>query len=69
MLLAIVANANLSYTEHAAKMGIAEDTFRNHVRAIFDKLGATNITFAIIRAIQLGIVPERFLRPPSHQDS
>ena len=69
VLLAIVANANLSYADHAKNMGIAEDTFRNHVRAIFDKLGASNIAFAIIRAIQLGIVPARLLGAPSTRDS
>jgi DNA-binding NarL/FixJ family response regulator len=61
VLLAIVANANLSYADHAKHMGISEDTFRNHIRAIFDKLGASNLAFAIIRAIQLGIVPAHLL--------
>lgn len=61
VLLAIAANANLSYAEQARKMGIAEDTFRNHIRAIFEKLEASNLTFAILRAIQLGIIPPSFL--------
>jgi DNA-binding CsgD family transcriptional regulator len=56
-------NANLSYTEHARNMGIAEDTFRNHLRAIFSKLGASNITYALVRAIQLGIIPSQLLSP------
>lgn len=69
VLLAIIANANLSYAEHAKNMGIAEDTFRSHIRAVFEKLGATNIAFAIIRAIQLGMVPERLLGAPRTRDS
>jgi DNA-binding CsgD family transcriptional regulator len=64
VLLAIAANANLSYAEQARKMGIAEDTFRNHIRAIFEKLEASNLTFAILRAIQLGIIPPSFLGLP-----
>lgn len=61
VLYTIVANAKASYAEHAVTMGIAEDTFRNHVRAIFEKLEATNITFALIRAIQLGLIPPHLL--------
>lgn len=61
VLNAIVSNANLPYVEHARTLGIAEDTFRNHLRAIFEKLGASNITFALIRAIQLGLIPPHLL--------
>lgn len=61
VLHAIVSNANLTHAEHANHMGIAEDTFRNHLRAIYEKLGATNITFALIRAIQLGFIPPHLL--------
>lgn len=57
VLCAIVANANLSYAEHAQRMGISEDTFRNHIRAIFEKLDASNLTSAILRAIQQGVIP------------
>ncbi len=57
VLLTIISNANLSYAEHARNLGISEDTFRNHLRAIFAELGASNITYAIIRAVQLGIIP------------
>lgn len=68
VLYAIVSDANLTYAQHANKLGIAEDTFRNHLRAIFDKLNASNITFAIIRAIQLGIIPPHLLGLPTGID-
>lgn len=68
VLHAIVSNANLSYADHAQNMGIAEGTFRNHLRAIFERLGASNVTFAIIRAIQLGIIPAHLLGLPTGRD-
>lgn len=66
VLCAIVANANLSYAEQAQRMGISEDTFRNHLRAIFEKLDASNLTSAILHAIQRGAIPLALLglRPP-----
>jgi two-component system response regulator DegU len=61
VLLTIVEHAELSYAEQAQRLGISEDTFRNHIRGIFDKLGARNIVFAIVRGIQLGLVPKHLL--------
>lgn len=63
----VISNANLSYAEHARNMGIAENTFRNHLRAIFAKLGASNLTYAIVRAIQLGIIPTQLLSPAAEE--
>jgi DNA-binding NarL/FixJ family response regulator len=57
ILEAVVANANLSYAEQARRLGISEATFQNHLRAIFAKLGASNVTYAVIRGIQLGVIP------------
>lgn len=68
VLCAIVANANLSYAEHAQRMGISEDTFRNHIRAIFEKLDASNLTSAILRAIQQGAIPLSLLGVKAPQE-
>src|SRR5207245_4606087 len=39
VLLEIIANANLSYAEHARNMGIAEDTFRDRQRRVKGERG------------------------------
>ena len=61
VLLMIVEHADLTYAGQAQLLGISEDTFRNHIRSIFDKLGARNIVFAVVRAIQLGLIPKHLL--------
>lgn len=68
VLRAIVADANCSYAEQARRLGMAEDTFRNHLRAIFKKLGASNLTFAILRAAQLGLIPIYLISPQTFND-
>lgn len=57
ILKAIALDANLPYSEHARNLGITEGTLHNHLRTAFEKLGAKNVTFAIVRAMQLGIIP------------
>lgn len=57
ILQEVKANANLTYADHARNLGVSEGTFHNHLRAIIEKLGASNLAFAIIRAIELGILP------------
>lgn len=57
ILREVRVNANLTYADHARNLGISKDTFHNHLRAIFEKLGVSNLAFAIIRAIELGILP------------
>ena len=52
----IVAKPDLSYAAHAKKLGISEHTFSNHLRQIFERLGVSNITAAIVKAMRLGIV-------------
>lgn len=56
VLRAILQNTNLTYPEHARRMGISEDTFRNHLRAIFEKLEVSSLAGALIRALQLGML-------------
>lgn len=46
----------------ATMMSISEGTLKRHLRAAADKLGAQSVRSAMIRAMQLGIVP---LRPIS----
>ncbi len=60
ILNAIVANSNWSYAQHAAQLNISEHTFSNHLRQIFERLEVNNVTAAVLKAIQLGI-----LQPPS----
>lgn len=40
----------------AADLGIAENTVKNHVRGVLDKLGATSRTEAALRAVREGLV-------------
>ncbi|CAG0987065.1 partial Transcriptional regulatory protein DesR, partial [Anaerolineae bacterium] len=56
VLQAICASPNQSYSEHAAKLGIEENTLRNHLRAIFERLDVNNLAAAIIKASQMGLI-------------
>lgn len=56
ILRTIAANPDWSYANHAETLGISEHTFSNHLRQIFDRLEVNNVTAALIKAIQLGIV-------------
>lgn len=55
-LQAIVTNPELSSTLHAHNLNISENTLRNHLAAIFERLGVNNLTAAVVRAIQGGWV-------------
>ncbi|MCB0019084.1 MAG: response regulator transcription factor [Anaerolineales bacterium] len=46
-----------SYASQAASLGITESTLKNHLTKAFKALGVKNITAAIIRCMQLGIIP------------
>lgn len=52
----IASHPNWSYAQHAQQLGISEYTFSNHLRHIFEKLGAKNVTAAVVKAIQKGII-------------
>lgn len=54
---AVAANPNLSQAEHAQRLGISEHTLKQHLRQIYRGLGVSNLTAAVIKAIQLRIVP------------
>ncbi|CAG0930553.1 Transcriptional regulatory protein DegU [Thermoflexales bacterium] len=56
VLQAICASPNQSYSGHVANLGIEENTLRNHLRAIFERLDVNNLAAAIIRASQLGLI-------------
>jgi len=46
----------LSNEEIAAELGIAENTVRNHVRNILEKLGLKNRVQAAVYAVRQGLV-------------
>lgn len=45
------------YASHADSLGITESTLKNHLTRAFKALGVKNLTAAIIRCMQLGIIP------------
>jgi len=57
ILSTIAQNPDDSYVSHAMNLGITESTLKNHLTKAFRALGVTNNTAAIIRCIQLGIIP------------
>lgn len=56
VLQAILDNPDHSYDTHAQSLAIARSTFCKHLAQIFRLLEVTNVTAAIIRAIEVGIV-------------
>lgn len=56
VIQSIAANPDWSYGEHARRLGISENTFSNHLRHIFERLEVNNITAAVVKAIEIGIV-------------
>lgn len=60
ILNAIIANPNWSYAQHAAHLNISEYTFSNHLRQIFERLEVNNVTAAVLKSIQMGV-----LQPPA----
>jgi len=59
-LLLLLARGS-SNAEIAAAMGIEVNTAKNHIKAIFKALGASNRTQAVVEAVRLGMRPP----PPS----
>lgn len=56
VLQTILDNPDHSYDAHAQSLAIARSTFCKHLAQIFRLFEVTNITAAIIRAIELGLV-------------
>jgi DNA-binding NarL/FixJ family response regulator len=57
ILTTIARTPDASYANQATNLGITESTLKNHLTKAFKALGVTNITAAIIRCMQLGIIP------------
>jgi DNA-binding NarL/FixJ family response regulator len=68
VLLAIWQKPELSYAEHAKNLEISENTFDNHLKAVFRELRVKNLAGAIIRALQAGLVPAHLQGGPSTAD-
>lgn len=56
VIQAVATNPELSYAEHARHLDISEHTFTNHLRQVFERLGTNNVTAAVVKALQMGIV-------------
>ncbi len=56
ILTTIYNSPDASYTEHAKNLNIKVTTFKAHLTKAFKALGVTNITAAIIRCMELGII-------------
>ena len=56
MLNAIYSSPDAAYAEHARNLNITESTFKSHLTKAFKALGVTNVTAAMIRCMELGIV-------------
>jgi len=65
ILEAIVSHPNLTYLEQARRLEISKHTFDSHLRTIFQKLGVSSLTAAILTAVQLGMIPFRLLCSPA----
>lgn len=56
ILTQIAMNPDLSYVEHATFFGISESTLKGHLTKAFKALGVKNVTAAIIKCMQIGII-------------
>jgi len=63
-LQAVIDEPNLSHADRARGIGIAEHTFRSHLRQAYRALGVHSLTGALIKAMRLGLVRVRPLSNP-----
>ena len=56
-LTLVAMHPQASYAQLAPQMNIAESTFKGHLTKSFEALGVKGITGALIRCVQLGIIP------------
>ncbi|HTU58473.1 MAG TPA: response regulator transcription factor, partial [Polyangiales bacterium] len=54
-VLAMLAEGK-SYAEVGEKLGVSENTVRSHVRSIYEKLGVSSKTEAVMAGLRLGLV-------------
>jgi len=64
VLQAVIDEPNLSHADRARRIGIAEHTFRSHLRHAYRALGVHSLTGALVKAIRLGLVRVRHLPEP-----
>lgn len=64
VLQAVVDEPNLSHADRARGLGIAEHTFRSHLRHAYRALGVHSLTGALVKAIRLGLVRVRLMSEP-----
>ena len=63
-LQAVIDEPNLSHADRARRIGIAEHTFRSHLRHTYRALGVHSLTGALVKAMRLGLVRVRPLPDP-----
>jgi DNA-binding NarL/FixJ family response regulator len=63
VLATIFLDPNVCYPELASRLSISESTFKAHLSNAFSVLGVSNVTAAVIRCIELGIIQPDQRRP------
>ncbi len=64
VLQAVVDEPNLSHAFRARRIGIAEHTFRSHLRHAYRALDVHSLTGALVKAMRLGLVRVKPLPKP-----
>ncbi len=64
VLQAVIDAPNLSHADRARRIGIAEHTFRSHLRHAYRALGVHSLTGALVKAMRLGLVRVKPLPEP-----
>jgi len=64
VLQAVIDEPNLSHADRAHRIGIAEHTFRSHLRHAYRALGVHSLTGALVKAMRLGLVRVKLLHKP-----
>ncbi|MBI3960614.1 MAG: response regulator transcription factor [Chloroflexi bacterium] len=63
ILTALAVDPHLPRSGIAARLGISEHTLTYHLRLIFARLDVTNLTAAVMKAIQLELLPRPLVAP------
>lgn len=64
-LLVFASDENASYIQLAEKLGIANNTYKNHLAAASAKLSTKKAAGAVLKAIKLGLIPLDLARDPN----